>query len=72
MDIQEVLLLGFMVGLAYWRRELILYLAAAAGAGMLSVIWWEVDVAYGVPALLLSGIMVWKFAYQLISGKARF
>ena len=72
MDIQEVLLLGLMVGLAYWRRELILYLAAAAGAGLLSVMWWEVDHTYGIPALLLSGVMLWKFCYQLISGQARF
>jgi|GEM_PF-2079951 len=72
MDTPVILFLLGLVYLAYWKRELILYIAAAAYAGMLSPILWEINVAYGVPALLLSAVMLWKFCYQLISGQARF
>ena len=68
MTIAEVLLLAILASLAFWRRDLFLWVIASAGAGLLGVIWWETNIAYGLPTVMLSVVMLFKACRQIFEG----
>jgi hypothetical protein len=72
MEIGEVLLLAMLTALAFWRRELFLYIAASACAGLLTPNFWDADMAYGLPVGILSVILLFKAFWQIITGNVRY
>jgi len=70
--IAGVMLLAVFTVVAFWRRELVLYFAAAAAAGSLGVLWWETEgYGYGLPTVLLSAVLLWKALKQLMTNSVR-
>ena len=72
MEIVEVLLLALFSLLAFWRRELHLWIAASACAGLLAPDFWNEDIAYGLPVAILSLILLFKAFMSILEGKVRY
>jgi len=72
MEIGEVLLLALFTALAFWRRELFLYIAASACAGLLTPMFWDVNMAYGLPVGILAVVLLFKAFLQILEGNVRY
>lgn len=67
--IGEILLIALLTGLAFWRQNMLLYLVASAVTGMIGADWWDnKSINYGMPTAGLSLVLLFKFAWQPISG----
>ncbi|MDD5095175.1 MAG: hypothetical protein PHV74_12490 [Dehalococcoidia bacterium] len=67
-----VLLLAFVVYMAYRTDETFLWLTAGLYSGLVSPVWWEVETAYGMTAFMVAGICAWRCFSQLIGGDTKF
>jgi len=67
-----VILLAFIVYMAYKTDETFVWLAGGMYAGVLSPIWWDIEMAYGLAAFMLCGVCVYKAISQLITGQGNF
>ncbi len=72
MSTAEVLLVMGIAGLALWRKELPFYIIAFLCAFFVGSLWYDAAWQYGVSAMLLAFILLYRGVMQVVRGDIQY